>query len=344
MAAMADADVIVAGGGPVGLAAAIEARLAGMSVIVCEPRPGPIDKACGEGLMPGALAALRRLGAQVDGHPFVGIRYVADGSVADHPFRLGPGLGVRRTTLHQALADRARELGVQVTAARVTAVAQDASTVTAAGLQARWLFACDGLHSRVRQEVELARPAGSTAPRFGVRRHFRVQPWSEFVEVHWTAEAEVYVTPVGPDLVGVAVLGQRNLDYSTILQTTAAGKRLASAAPVSELRGAGPLLQRTARRISGRALLVGDAAGYVDALTGEGIRLGLAQARAAVSAIVAGNPDRYESDWRRITRDYRVLTGTLLAAARSPRIRSGIVPLACRLPRVYGAIVDRLAG
>jgi flavin-dependent dehydrogenase len=171
-----------------------------------------------------------------------------------------------------------------------------------------------------------------------------VEPWSEFVEVHWTPAAEVYVTPVSHDLVGVAVLGQRSLDYAAVLHATAVGQRLAGAEPVSSLRGAGPLMQRTARRVSGRVLLVGDAAGYVDALTGEGIRLGLAQARAAVRAITAGDTSRYEADWRRITRDYRLLTMALLAAGRRPAIRNRIVPLAGRLPRVYGAIVDRLAG
>lgn len=343
MAAMADADVLVAGGGPVGLAAAIEARLAGLSVIVCEPRPGPIDKACGEGLMPGARVALERLGVHVDGHPFAGIRYVADGAIADHRFRLGPGLGVRRTTLHQGLADRARELGVHVTAARVTEIAQDAASVTAAGLRARWLLGCDGLHSRVRQAIGLTRTVRA-APRFGLRQHFSVQPWSEFVEVHWTPAGEVYVTPVGRNLVGVAVLGPRNLDYSAVLEATAAGQRLRGFDPVTELRGAGPLRRSASRRVFGRVLLAGDAAGYIDALTGEGIRLGLAQAQAAVSAIVEGSPARFEKDWRRITRDYRLLTSSLLAAARRPLIRSRIVPLACRLPRVYGAIVDRLAG
>ena len=137
MTAMVDADLIVAGGGPVGLAAAIEARLAGLSVIVCEPRAGPIDKACGEGLMPGALVALDRLGAPVEGFRFAGIRYVASGSVADHRFRAGPGLGVRRTSLHRALAGRARELGVDVVAARVAEVSQDARSVAAAGPASR---------------------------------------------------------------------------------------------------------------------------------------------------------------------------------------------------------------
>jgi flavin-dependent dehydrogenase len=164
------------------------------------------------------------------------------------------------------------------------------------------------------------------------------------VEVHWTPSAEVYVTPVSPDLVGVAVLGDRSVDYNAVVRVTAAGYRLANADRASMLRGAGPLRQATTQRVAGRILLVGDAAGYVDALTGEGIRLGLVQARAAVAAIAAGNPARYETDWRRITRDYRLLTSALVAAGRRPALRSRIVPLASRLPRVYGAIVDRLAG
>jgi flavin-dependent dehydrogenase len=343
MTAMVDADVIVAGGGPVGLAAAIEARLAGLSVIVCEPRPGPIDKACGEGLMPGALTSLDRLGAHVDGFAFAGIRYVADGSIADHRFRAGPGLGVRRTSLHRALADRAREVGVDIAAVRVTDVSQGANAVAAAGLHGRWLLACDGLHSRIRQELGLVRTV-SNARRFGLRQHFRVEPWSEFVEVHWTPSAEVYVTPVRHDLVGVAVLGDRSVDYDAVVKDTAAGYRLAGADRASTLRGAGPLRQATTQRVAGRVLLVGDAGGYVDALTGEGIRLGLVQARAAVSAVAAGNPARYETQWRRITRDYRLLTSALVGAGRRPALRSRIVPLAGRLPRVYGAIVDRLAG
>ncbi|HSJ61648.1 MAG TPA: NAD(P)/FAD-dependent oxidoreductase [Jiangellaceae bacterium] len=343
MTAMVDADVIVAGGGPVGLATAIEARLAGLSVIVCEPRPGPIDKACGEGLMPGTLTALGRLGAHVDGFAFTGIRYVADGSIADHRFRAGPGLGVRRTSLHRALAARARELGVDFAPARVAEISQDADAVAAAGLRARWLLACDGLHSRIRQELGLDRTVRNSR-RFGLRRHFRVAPWSEFVEVHWTPSAEVYITPVGHDLVGVAVLGDRGVDYDAVVRLTAAGHRLADADRASTLRGAGPLRQAATKRVAGRVLLVGDSAGYVDALTGEGIRLGLAQARAAVAAVAGENPARYEAEWRRITRDYRLLTSALVGAGRRPALRSRIVPLACRLPRVYGAIVDRLAG
>ena len=96
-------DLIVAGGGPAGLATALYAVRAGLSVTVREPRSGVIDKACGEGLMPGALAALLDLGVDPPGHPLTGIRYVAGERFADASFSGGPGRGVRRTTLHDAL-------------------------------------------------------------------------------------------------------------------------------------------------------------------------------------------------------------------------------------------------
>jgi flavin-dependent dehydrogenase len=339
-----DVDVLVAGGGPVGLAAAVEARLAGLSVTVYEPRPTPVDKACGEGLMPGAVLALERLGVRPCGVPFTGIRYVERDRAVEHRFQSGPGLGVRRTELHRALAVRASELGIEVVPERIETVRREGDTVAIVnGPQAAWLFACDGLHSALRRELGL-RGREHPVARFGLRRHFLVVPWTDLVEVHWTPAAEVYVTPVGHDLVGVAVLGSRGIDYEeTVRQTDRLAQRLADAPVVSDLRGAGPLRQRTTRRTRGQVLLIGDASGYVDALTGEGIRLGLAQARAAVAAVVAGRPDTYEREWRRLSRDYRLLTTALVAAAVRPKLRRHIVPLAIRLPRVYGGIVERLA-
>jgi flavin-dependent dehydrogenase len=341
---LSDLDVLVVGGGPIGLAAAIEAHLAGLSVAVYEPRPTPVDKACGEGLMPGAVMALDRLGIHPHGMPFAGIRYVDRQHSVEHRFRTGPGLGVRRTLLHQAIARRAAELDIEVVQERIDAVRQaDDGVAIPNGLVARWLFACDGLHSPIRRELGLSGRPHPVA-RYGLRRHFRVVPWTDLVEVHWTPSAELYVTPVDRDLVGIAVLGGKGTDFAEVLrQSGALHERLADAPVVSELRGAGPLRQRTSGRIRGRALLIGDASGYVDALTGEGIRLGLAQARAAVAAVLADRPEAYERDWRLLSRDYRRLTSALVSAAVRPTIRRRIVPLAVRLPGVYGALVERLA-
>jgi flavin-dependent dehydrogenase len=108
-------DVFVIGGGPAGLAAAIAARQQGFSVIVADRARGPIDKACGEGLMPDGLDALREFGVSIDGcetGSFRGIKFVGrEGSVqADFP--RGHGIGIRRLLLHRALQRHAEKLGV----------------------------------------------------------------------------------------------------------------------------------------------------------------------------------------------------------------------------------------
>lgn len=340
---MSDTQVVIAGGGPVGLAAGIEARLAGLDVVVVEPRDGPIDKACGEGLMPGALPELARLGVDPSGVPFAGIAYSGGGRRVEHRFASGPGRGVRRTVLHAALRSRAENLGVRFLDGRVDAVHQRAGFVEAAGLRADWLFGADGLHSAVAREVGLALPAPAARRRFGQRRHYALPPWSEFVEVLWTPAGEFYITPVGDDTVGVALLAARGEHFDEALAgASGLRERLRGVAPASELRGAGPLRQRTRARVAGRVLLVGDASGYVDALTGEGLRIGFAQARAAVAAITHGDPGSYEAAWERETRDFRRLTGALVRLASSP-LRGAVVPVASRLPGVFAGAVERLA-
>ncbi len=203
-----DSDLLIVGGGPGGLATALHARRQGLSVIVAEPREDPIDKACGEGLMPGGLAELTSLDVDPAGMPLHGIAYVSEHRRAEARFRSGPGRGVRRTTLHAGLAARAKEQDTEWIRTRVTSVQQDAHGVTAAGVRAKYLVAADGLHSAVRRAVGIKATAG-TPRRHGVRWHFKVPAWSEFVEVHWSRWGEAYVTPVEPDLVGVAILSGR---------------------------------------------------------------------------------------------------------------------------------------
>jgi menaquinone-9 beta-reductase len=335
--------VLIAGGGPVGLAAAIEARLAGLDVVVVEPRAGTIDKACGEGLMPGAVPALDRLGVHPRGFPLRGVDYRDERRSAAYRFVAGNGLGVRRTTLHAALHGRAEELGTRFVQARVETVEQTATGVDAAGFHADWLLAADGLHSNVAREVGLALPAPAARRRYGQRRHYRVEPWSDLIEVHWTRAGEIYVTPTADGMVGLALLARQGTRFNDALAAAPQlADRVRGAEPASELRGAGPFRQRTRARVAGRTMLLGDASGYVDALTGEGIRIGLDQARAAIEAVRAGAPERYERDWERVTRDFRRLTGAVVRLATSP-LRPAIVPIARAAPGIFEGAVERLA-
>jgi flavin-dependent dehydrogenase len=374
-------DVLVVGGGPVGLAAAIHCTLAGLSVTVAEPRAAPVDKACGEGVMPAAVRRLAALGVTPDGHPLRGIRYLDAAHQADAPFRHGDGLGVRRTVLHAALAARAAALGIPVLPARVTAFERHAGHVAAVGVEARYLVAADGLHSTIRRVLERetpARPAGrdprSAVPRFGLRRHYRVTPWTDLVEVHWAPRAEAYVTPVSDDVVGIGLLfarprgdgpGQDRVhrdepgdaaaavdgnrgdaadDFAARLSAFRALRdRLGDAPPASEVRGAGPMRQDVRRRVYGRVLLVGDASGYVDALTGEGIGVGLAQAEALAGCLAAGRPADYERAWHRASAPAWRFTAGLLWSRNQPFLGPRIVPAAQRLPWLFAALVNRAA-
>jgi flavin-dependent dehydrogenase len=100
------------------------------------------------------------------------------------------------------------------------------------------------------------------------------------------------------------------------------------------------------RRVApgGRVLLVGDASGYVDALTGEGLSVGLAQARALAACLAAGRPQDYERRWRRVSRRSNLLTAALLAARRNPLLGPRIVPAARALPAVFGGAVRLITG
>jgi flavin-dependent dehydrogenase len=360
-------DVLVVGGGPVGLATAINCTLAGLSVTVAEPRAAPVDKACGEGVMPAAVRRLAALGVAPDGHPLRGIRYLDAAHQADAPFSRGDGLGVRRTVLHAALAARAAALGIPVLPVRVTAFARHADHVTAADVEARYLVAADGLHSTIRRTLELdaaatprrgpwpgarrpAQPRPVRLPRYGLRRHYRVTPWTDLVEVHWAPGAEAYVTPVSADVVGVALLfakPRRNDaggDFADRLSAfPALLERLGGTAPASEVRGAGPMRQDVRRRVDGRVLLVGDASGYVDALTGEGISVGLAQADALAACLAADRPADYERAWHRVSDPGWHFTAALLWSRNQPLLAPRIVPAAQRIPWLFTTLVNHAA-
>ncbi|MEJ1202832.1 MULTISPECIES: NAD(P)/FAD-dependent oxidoreductase [unclassified Streptomyces] len=338
-------DLLIAGGGPAGLATALHAVRAGLDVVVAEPRRAPVDKACGEGLMPSAVRALSAFGLEVPGHPVTGIRYIQGPRQVQAEFRHGPGLGVRRTDLHSALHQTVVDAGVPVLPLRVGAVQQDTTGVSVPGtsLRARWLVAADGLHSPLRRSLGLEVKT-SAAPRYGLRRHYAVPPWSSYVEVHWGPDGEAYVTPLGPALVGVALLTARRAPFSIQLESfPELAARLPQEAAVTAVRGAGPLRQRARTRTHGRVLLVGDAAGYTDALTGEGLSLAFTGAEALVANVRRGTPSRYETDWRRVTRRHRLLTELLVRARQQPALAPVIMPTAARLPRLFAAAVNALA-
>ncbi len=360
------ADLLVVGGGPAGLAVAIRARQAGLTATVLDRARPPIDKPCGEGLMPDGLARLAALGVTLpagEAAPFRGIRYldeqsVADGDVprgGDLPGATGDGLGVRRTVLHRTLVERAEAVGVELRwGARATGLANartgSGTTVgveTAGGtLHGRYLVGADGLRSRVRRWAGLeGRSGGARGPagggRFGVRRHYRIAPWSDRVEVHWADGAEAYVTPVTDDLVGVAMLWSgETAGFDDLLARFPALEAHVAGAPVaSSDRGCGPLRQRPRGVVHDRIALVGDASGYLDAITGEGLSLAFHHAFALVDAVLAGDLRRYARDHRRLRRLPEALIRLLLAVERRPALRRRTLRALAADPELFSRLL-----
>ncbi len=342
---------MVVGAGPVGLATAIAARLRGVECTVIDRREPPCDKACGEGILPHGLSQLAELGVKpAIAHPFVGIRYIDGEQTAAAAFP-EPGLGVRRTVLSDSMLRRAEEVGCDVrfgvSAIGLREERAHAVLATSEGdIEARWVVGADGLHSKIRDLAGIEVRPGRY-PRYAARRHYAVRPWSEHVDVHWHDDCEAYVTPIASNCVGVAIISHGKLvsfddalDRFPWLLT-----KLSHAEIVSPLRGAGPFHQRVERRYHGHVALVGDAAGYVDAITGEGLSIGFACARALADVVAREQPLAvYEDHYRRLTRGYYQTTSMMLALARNPWLRTQTVKLMARMPRLFAALLARHAG
>ncbi len=335
-------DLLVGGGGPAGLATALHAVRAGLEVTVVERRRGPIDKACGEGLMPHAVEQLKGLGVDPPGKPFRGIRYLDRDRHVNASFRSGSGRGVRRTALHSALLEAATAAGVRFVHDDIGKITQDGVSVRAGELRARYLAAADGLHSPIRHSLGLSQP-NSDPRRWGIRRHVQIAPWTDYVEVHWAEGAEAYVTPVADDCVGIAILTSRRGEFDSHFDEFHALKDRVRGHPHGPDRAAGPLRQKVRSRTAGRVLLVGDAAGYVDALTGEGLGIAFGAAELLVRCVIADRPEDYDRQWRQLSRRYRLLTAALVRAGAHAPVRSRILPAATALPKVFAGLVNQLA-
>jgi flavin-dependent dehydrogenase len=362
------ADVAIVGGGPAGLAVAIHAARRGLSALVLERGGAVPDKACGEGLMPRGVRELEALGARgylqsSDCAPLEGIRYIQeDATIAEARFPAGGGLGVRRVALVSALARRAKEVGVELREhCPVLSHRRTPGGIvlnTAAGeIDAQILIAADGLASPLRCSEGLDIPVRN-ARRFGLRQHFQLPPWSPFVEVHLSEAAEAYVTPVGARRVGVAFLWDdarvpRPVSMKRFqARFPALAERIDGAQLDSRPRGAGPFARSALARTADRFVLIGDAAGYVDAITGEGLSLAFCGAAALgriLPEAIARGATRdalapYEREYAQLFRRYAWVTRAVLALARHPALRRRVLRGLAHHPKAFQSLLHWFAG
>lgn len=354
-------DVVIVGAGPAGLTVAIECVRRGLSVVVLERGHLPIDKACGEGIMPPGCAVLSRLGVRDlltadDASPIEGIRYLRETGASVEARLPDPGgLGVRRTALSRVLGQRARTIGIPIAEGEsMESMERTESGIVVVTRHKRWparfVVAADGLASPVRRLLGWERPV--TLRRYGLRQHFHLTPWTQHVEVYVSDGVEAYVTPAGTQRVGIAFLWDKDRLTGPVSVTSLLARfprladRLGRADIDSTPRGAGPLLRRATRLYDARVALVGDAAGYVDAITGEGLSLALPCAESLASVLPAvisqQSPAplvRYAATYKHLFRRYALLTHAVLGIARRPWLRNLALDLLGRWPHRFEQIL-----
>jgi flavin-dependent dehydrogenase len=368
-----ETEVVVVGAGPSGATTALLVARAGHDVVLVDRARFPRDKACGEGVMPPGVAALRRMhlyervlatGAQ----PIRGVTYRQPGArTSVHvPFPVPPGggpangLGVRRTSFDSVLVEavRAEPHATVREAERVTGLLRDAAgavigvTTTTDEIKARVVVGADGLHSQVRAWAGL-RDRSTARLRYGLAGHWRVEiAGRDAVTVTLARGHEWYEAPVGPDLLLVSILTHRTRPPITARTYASAARRSLPSVREAELvsgpLGAAHFHQRVRAPAEGCVFLVGDASGYDDPTTGDGIAVGMLLAerlaerlvdvlsgRSSVADAAAG----YAADHEQLVRERRRVTRLALFLARSPALSRRAIARATRDPRALGKLV-----
>lgn len=382
-------DVLIAGAGPAGCATAIACAKRGLEVLLLDRGRFPRDKACGEGILPAGVGALAELGllatVRRESTRLGGVGFQLDernGALVEAAFSDSDGLpcfglGVRRLLFDAQLLEAARAYPTVTVLEDVDAQAplylhhRVVGLSTSIGaIRARAVVAADGLRSKLRTALGLAkRPRPHESARVGLRVHLRVPalPFGTRVRVLVGRRLEHYVTPVGPHEVQVAILGTRadfaaaKLSAPTLVDHLGRhrilGPLLDGAQFLDRPLGAGPFHQRVRGVITDGALLVGDAAGYVDAVTGEGIGAALRQGLAAGNTLalaLASAPKRapitatmlasYSRAHAAITRDADRLTKIVLFLARHHELARLAVQSLAKRPALFERLLRVQAG
>jgi flavin-dependent dehydrogenase len=334
-------DVFVIGGGPAGLAAAIAARLQGFRVVVADGARPPIDKACGEVLMPDAITALKNLGVLLPATErscLRGVRFHSCGLSAEAVFpSSGGGVSIRRTILHDTMADYAAALGIELLwRSVVTGIDGEGVQLADRKVRTSWIIGADGVNSRVRRWAGLD-TYSRTKLRYAFRRHYRITPWTDRLEIYWGKHSQAFATAVGKEQVCVAVASanpERRIE-AALAEFPELQARLQGAEVTSSERGAVSANRKLKRVWRNNIALIGDASGTVDAITGEGLGLAFSHAAVLANSLKAGTLAGYQAAHRRLALRPALMARLMLTLDGRPVVQQRTLEVFRRRPEIF---------
>ena len=343
--------IAIVGGGPVGLFLAIKIKRRGFEVDLYEKGDWPIDKVCGQGILPKGKKLLESIGIQFRNEmsqSFEGIEYIDEelkvkGLLNPH------AIGVKRKVLSNQLYQIAKESGVNLYPGHkidgAVFIRRDQKVEITVGqntIKYDFLFACDGINSTIRKVLNLDQVREKNL-RFGARFHADIAPSSKFVQVYWKDSAEAYITPISQTQVEVAFLWY---DQKTFKKSNLYGQ-LKNMFPelkkyfdcsLGDFKGHGPFKKYSKKLKHHNVFFVGDAYFFLDGITGEGLSIGIRSAD-----ILAVHFESFT--WRHrfkvwfIYRKYSLLTHFALFMSRHPKVRKKVMNLLSRQKGLFDKLL-----
>jgi flavin-dependent dehydrogenase len=244
------------------------------------------------------------------------------------------------------MVERAQECGITLLwNTPVAGLTRGGARVGGAARKAKWIVGADGIHSRVRSWIGLDTKARQEN-RFAQRRHFRVKPWTDRVEIYWGNEAQAYVTPLSSDETCVSLISRdpRMRLEDARRQFPKLDGYLCGATPTSAERGALTVTRRMGQVYRGNVALTGDASGSVDAIAGEGLCLSFHQAIALAAGLDDGNLESYQRAHRQLAKRPNIMGRLLLLLDRYPSLRKRVFRGLARDPELFARLLEAHLG